>query len=59
MLRYLEADGNSPKHHAQCRHALILTQCVSELCDDILEKFLPKTLKSAKPSIAIPIQNIR
>ena len=32
----LNADGNSPKRHTQCRHVLTLTQCVSWLRDDVL-----------------------
>ena len=33
---YIKADGNSPKRHAQCMHALTLSQCVSRLRDDVL-----------------------
>ena len=38
---YFKADGNSPKHHAQCRHAISLIQCMSRLRNDILGNHRP------------------
>ena len=34
MLPYFKVERNFPKRHAQCIHALILTQCRSLLLDD-------------------------
>ena len=36
---YFKADRNYPKRHAQCKHVLTLTQCISWLHDDTLGIF--------------------